>query len=517
LWVEGRSFECFIRDYKAAYTVVTGEQLPEGYTLTNALWKMKTGLEKRRDEWLMVIFDLQFYLEDDIETGLNSSNLFLPDWSRYLVTSSDVRPRIGGSVDQDESMACGLKFARRATCLHVTTVDEAKTKQYLTDSGLDCQDLGFPAFRHTTSSSIPILRLTLSCASLRLLEISASQFHQLCLEKASEGSSPQWPGFTPVFADTTSVLWDALNDYNAAAGSFLAICSLVDRRDVPLCFIQRFPEFRNNEDRLNSAVNILRLSGLIELTVQDGVHLVSLHLLQYRWLQNKFKRIQDNEEHKYLVLNWISILHKHLVDIDADNGLDGYTYSPARFWPIFAHVAALCNLKPAYVRLFATFDYMLFMKHVGTLLVDDGLLPSLAGVAISHALSMCGMIRRRGKDQKQFDRQYVHIRQVRAMAFRKICEYRQGELELREARLVLNTCLAHDSDHKIKLRQLQDAEAHLCLQQSKWHDGIRILESLIKSPEANHEDPATMAQRHFLLSTAWANLDGFVTSLEHSQ
>jgi hypothetical protein len=97
--LEGRSFEFFIRDYRAAYTVVTGEDLPAGLTLTHTLLKIKTTLEARRHEWLMVVFDLQYYLEEDIQTGLNSSNLFLPDWSRIMVTSSDVRPKLCPASD----------------------------------------------------------------------------------------------------------------------------------------------------------------------------------------------------------------------------------------------------------------------------------------------------------------------------------------------------------------------------------------------------------------------------------
>ena len=516
LWLEGRSFECFIRDYRAAYTMITGDHLPTGLTLGHTLQKMRATLERHRDEWLMVIFDLQFFLEDGIQTGLNSSSLFLPEWSRILVTSSDVRTKPGGSVDQDEAMACGLRFARRATCLHVTTLDEEKTKQYVKAAGLDDQDVEFPAFRHENSSSIPPLRLALSCASLRLLGISARRFHRLCLRKAEEGSSPQWPGYTPVFADTMSILWDALNDYNTAAVHLLAYCEIVDRRDIPLFLVQRFPEFRHQEERLNSAINILRLSGLIDIYQRGGEYLIHVHLLPYRWLQYKLRRIQDKDEYKDLVQTWITVLNKYLIEGDKKAGYYEALFNAERFWPQFAHIAILCNLQPQQVRQLCSVEYMCFLKNVGVLLAEDGLQPSLAGITISHALKMCGYLRFRGINALYLNRQYVHIRQIRAMVFLKVSEYRQGETELRAAETTLNTLLADDVESSHKMRQIQDAGVHLSICQGNGLGAIRGLEETLATPEAG-VDPEKLAQRHYWMSTCKGAIDEDLASLEHSQ
>ncbi|KAJ9608345.1 hypothetical protein H2200_007333 [Cladophialophora chaetospira] len=515
LWVEGRSFECFIRDYRAAYTAVTGEHLPHGLTLGHTLLKMRATLESCRNEWLMVIFDLQYYLEEDIQTGLNYSNLFLPEWSRILVTSSDIKSKPGGSLDQDEAMTCCLKFARRATCLHVTTLEEERTKQYMKAAGVNPQDVDFPAFRHLTSSSIPPLRLALSCASLRLLNISASRFHLLCLQKAKEGTSPVWTGYTPVFADTMSILWEALNDYNTAAVRLLAICEVVDRRDIPICLVRQFPEFRNQEHRFDSAMNVLRLSGLIEVHQKYGTPTINLHLLPYRWVQFKLRRVQDNDEYRDLVHSWISILNKYLVKPGTEFSKEDATFDPGKFWPIFAHIAVLCNLKPAHIRQLRSFGYMLFLKNVGLLLAEDGLLPSLAGITISHALKMCGYLRSRCRDEQQLDRHYVHIRQIRAMAFLKVSEYRQGEIELWEAQNILNIRLAEDAESKHKSRQIQDAVAHLSICQGNGAQAIRVLEDVLEHPEPN-ADPAKLAQRHYWMATCKGALEEDLVSLEHS-
>ena len=517
LWMEGRSFECFIRDYRKAYTVVTGEQLPQGLTLGHTLLKMKHALQDRRHEWLMVIFDLQFYLEDDIEVAWSSPNLFLPEWCRILVTSSDVRSKLDGSVDQDEPMTCGLKFGRRATNLHVTTLDETRTKQYVEASGVETRDLDFPCFVHKTSSSIPPLRLALSCASMRLLQIPASHFQLLCLQKAQEGTSPLWVGYTPVFADTMAILWDALNDYNTAAARLLAICAIVDRRDIPLALVQQFPIFRNNEERFLAAVNILRLSAVIEIHRKDGMPTINLHLLPYRFVQHKLQEVQDDEEEQELVQTWVDLLNDHLRMPGREDSETGASFRAEAFWPVFAHVAALCDLKPARVRQLHSIGYMLFLKRVGVFLAEDGLLPSTAGMAISHALKMCGFLRSSRVRDLQLDREYVHIRQIRATAFLKVSEYRSGEIELREAKLVLTTTrLANDAESKHKLRQIQDAEAHLNICQSKWPEAIRLLEEMLASPEPD-AGPAKIAQRHYWMSTCKGALDDDFGSLAHSQ
>ena len=514
--MEGRSSECFIRDYRAAFRLVTGEQLPQGLTLGHTLLKMKASLEARRDEWIMVIFDLQYYLEEDMLSGLHSSNLFLPDWCRILVTTSDVRAKIDGSVDQDEAMACGLKFAKRATCLHVTTLDEARTKQYIQDSGLESQDLDFPAFRHKTASSIPTLRLALSCASMRLLRISAGQLHLLCLQKAKEGTSPMWPGYTVVFADTLAVLWDAINDFNTAAVRLLAMCTIVDRRDIPIHLLQQFPEFQDHEEQFASAINILLLSGLIEIDQKDGKAIISLHLLPYRWLQLKFRRIQDEDESSDLIQTWVAVLNEYLTLPGDGSATTESTFCPDRFWPVFSHVAALCDLKPTRVHRLSSIEYVLFLKRAGIFIAEDGLMPSLAGVAISHALKMCGFLRMRSFDGGKLAREYIHIRQIRAMAFLKVSEYRQGEIELRDAKQMLNSHFSDDAETKSKLRQIQDVEAHLFICQSKWQDAIRLLEELLESPEPD-VTPAKIAQRHYWMSTCKGALDEDLPSLQHSQ
>lgn len=465
----------------------------------------------------MVIFDLQYYLEDGGETGPYSApTSFLPEWCRILVTSSYVLANPGGSQDQDAPLTCGLKFADKATCLHVTGFNEKQTVQYLKGSALDSYDTNLPGFRHKNSSSITPLRLALSCACMRLLQISASQFHRLCTHRATEANSPSWPGSTPIFADTMAILWDALNDYDAAAGRLLALCSIVDRLDVPIILLRRFPIFRDdNGERISSVINILRLSGLVEIRHRAGLETINLHLLVYRWLQFKLRRIEDAQEYADLVHSWVAILTEYLVMVQTDALKDGPIFSAEKFWPIAAHVASLCNLKTPQVHALCNVDYMLFLKHVANFLVEDGILSNLAGVTITHAFNMCLLLQSRHSGDVKLDREYVNIRQVRAVAFLKVSEFRQAEGELREARQVLNRRLADDPNSKHKLRQIQDAEAHLYIIQGKYPEAGRILTDILASPETNAE-PFKIAQRHYWMAIYKTAVEADISALEHS-
>lgn len=516
LWIEGRSFDCFVRDYRAAYTLITGENLPQGLTLAHTLLKTKATLESRRQEWLMVVFDLQPYLEEDLQTSLNTFNLFLPEWCRILVTSSFVISEPGGSLDQDEPMICGLNFARRATCLHVNTFNSDQTKKYLEAAGLDTQDLNFPAFQHKTSASIAAMRLVTSCAAMRLLNISASELYRQCLKKKSEGSTLVWPGYTPVFADTMAVLWDALNDYDTAPGRLLVICSVVDRRDIPVILVQQFPEFRHDEKRFSTAINILRLHGLIEISNKHGMDTINLHLLPYRWLQFKLKQIQEIHEQRTLVHSWITVMNNYLMKEDDQISPDEPMFRADRFWPMLGHISAICKMRVSEARKFCSQKCMKFLKQVGFLLAVDGLLPSLAGICITLAFNMCKLLQSRRSDDAELYRDYVDIRQIRALVYLKLSEYRQSEFELRDARrVILNHGLGGAAVKKEKLRQIREAEAHANVLQGRWPEASRILDELLSSPP--EIDPGKAAQRQYWMAACKASLDDDVASLEHSQ
>ncbi|KIX05917.1 uncharacterized protein Z518_03891 [Rhinocladiella mackenziei CBS 650.93] len=517
LWIEGRSFETFVRDYRNAYTTLTGQPLPQGLTTGSLLLKIMVTLESRRTEWLMVIFDLQYYLEDGGDTGPNSApTSFLPDWCRILVTSSYVVASSDGSVDQDLSMICGLRFARKATCLHVVGFDERQTAQYVKESGLNSFDLGFPAFRHQSCTSIAPLRLALSCASMRFLGISASQFSQMCRRKFADSSSPSWPGSTPTFADTMSILWDALNNYDPAAGILLTICSAVDRLDIPIVLLHKFPIFREDDgERLSSVINILKLSGLLEVRRKFDLDTVNLHLLVYRWLQVSLRRIEDGQEYADLMTAWIAIFTEYLSVPKADQIKEGPIFSPDKFWPVAAHVASLCNLKPDQVRALCSVAYMTFLRHVAIFLVEDGILSNLAGVTITHAFNMCMLLHARGNDGVQLHREYVLIRQIRSAAYLKVSEFRQAENELREARLFFNHHLTRDTASQHMLRQIQDAEAHLHIIQGHYPEAGRLLTDILASPESN-PDPFKIAQRHYWTAIYKTAVEADISALEHS-
>ncbi|KIW78666.1 hypothetical protein Z517_08504 [Fonsecaea pedrosoi CBS 271.37] len=519
LWIDGRAFEYFIRDYRAAYTTITGQHLPQGLTLTHTLLKIRSTLEARRDELLIVVFDLQSYLEEDMENELKINDLFLPDRCRLLFTSSYVLPRAITSHEHGPPMECGLKLANRATCLHVGAVNEEQAEQYFraaVPNSIDAVD-SLRAFWHSHKDpwhTAPLC-LALSCGCMRFLQISPGNFQQLCAYKAREGCTPTFPGSGSILANIMSTLWDALDDYDIAARQLLAICSVVDREDIPVVIVEKFPMFQNSIGRLHSAIDLLRRSGLVEIDQGTELATINLHPQVHRWLQLKRRKIEDKQELTYLVHTWISVLSEYLTKPEHEPQENGPIFDPDKFWRMLGHIMALCNLKSGQLRQFCSLQYMTFLKHVATFLVNDGIFPGLAGVTITHALNMCTHQQSRHRRNATLYREYVQIRQVRATAFMNVSDYSQAVNELREAKRVVGRHLPDDASSRRILHEIEDAEAHLSVVQMNWPEAGRILTRLLATPELNNAS-YNLAQRHHWMARYKAGIGGDIGSLEHS-
>lgn len=524
LFIDGRTHETFLRDYRDAYTTMTGHTLPQGLAVEALLLKIRIALESCRQHWLMVIFDLQFYLEDGndpLPGGPESApTSFLPERSRILVTSSYVIASLLGSVDQDVAMICGLKFARWATCLHVVGVDETKAVRYLHDSGVDASDIS--AFERNASSSslsIPPLRLALVSASMRLLGLSSSQFRRLLEKKSTRTPIPSWPGSSGIFSATMSVLWNAINDYEPLAGRILAIVSIVDRLHLPISLLAKFPIFQTiDEDDFSSAINTLVLSGLVEIHHKFGHRTINIPLTIYRWVQLRLRAVEDEEEYGDIMRAWEVIFTEYLTVTDKDNSPGTSYFSTERFWPLVGHVTSLCNIKPSNLRVVCSFSYMRFLEQVSLIFIEDGILFNQGLVAITHALDMCALLmsrfRRRGGNLR-LHRYYVSMLQTRSLAFSKALKFVEAKAELREADRYLTQHLSTDSCYANQKRRIDDAKAHLSIIQQDFPEALRLLDPLISSSD-DLEDSFIVAQRHFWLTAYKISIKADVGALKHS-
>ncbi|KIW24602.1 uncharacterized protein PV07_10306 [Cladophialophora immunda] len=519
LWIDGRSFECFIRDYRAAYTTITGDHLPQGLSLTHTILKIRSTLEARRDESLIVVLDLQFYLEDDMEAELKAPHLFLPDRCRMLFTSSYVLPTVSGIDDSRPPVECGLKLASRATCLYVGALSEEQAMQYFrasvpnSNDAVDC----LRAFWHWQDNSwhTTPLHLALSCACMRLLQVSPGHFQRLCAHKARQGYSPTWPGCSPIFPDIMSILWDALNDYDIAAGRLLTICSVVDRVEIPVDLVEKLPMFQNNQGRLHSAIDLLRLSGLVEVHQGSDISTINIHPQVQRWLQLKRREIEDKQELTGLVHAWICVLSDYLTKPEHELKKDDPIFDAEKFWRMLAHITSLCNFRSGQLQDLCCAQFMTFLKHVAIFLIDDVVLKGLAGVTITHAFNMCTLLQSQQGHNIILDREYVQIRQVRARILIGISEYSQARIELREAKRVLRRHLPGGASSTQMLREIEDVEAFLSVAQRNWPEAGRILTKLLATSETN-DDPCDLAQRHHWMARYKAAVGADISALEHS-
>lgn len=521
LFIDGRTHETFLRDYRDAYTTMTGHTLPQGLAVEALLLKIRITLESCRQDWLMVILDLQFYLEDGTDPlpgGPESApTSFLPERSRILVTSSYVIASLGGTVDQDVAMICGLKFARWATCLHVVGVDEKKAIHYLQDSGVDATDISTFKRKGGSSLSIPPLRLALSAACMRLLGITSSQFHRLCQRKVK--SLPSWPGSETVFSNTMAILWKAINDYEPLAGRILAIVSIVDRLHLPISLIAKLPIFLTiDDDMFPSAINTLLLSGLVEIHDRFGYKTLSIPLTIYRWVQLRLRAVEDEEEYGDIMRSWEAIFTEYLTEPGKQVTPGKSFFSTERFWPMIGHVTSLCNFKAGSLRVICSLSYMKFLEQVALILVEDGILFNQGLVAITHALDMCVLLQDQSRPPGRnlsLHRDYVSMLQTRALAFSKASKFPEAKAELREAERYLSQHLSTDSCYDSQRRRIDDAKAHLSIIQQDFPEALQLLTPLMASSN-RREDPFIVAQRHFWLTAYKTSIKADIGALKHS-
>jgi hypothetical protein len=392
LCFEGTSFEAFVRDYRAAYTAVTGEQLLPGMTLEHAFAKMKLALEVHRNEYIIVIFDLWPYLESDIHEALDSTELYLPRWCRVIVTSSVTKTKSSDARASSLKKEPNVHFAHAASSFHVTAVGEQQVKQYLNLSGLD----NTHNYKDGLGNITP-LRLSIVAATMRLRKLSISQFNNVYRQTAKRRDSPKFRAFSMLFSNTMSVMWDALQDYNVVAAELLSVCSMVDRHCIPLALVLQLPNFQLREESIVGAINVLRGLGLFTMSRGEEGDLISLHQLPWRWLHFKLDTMHDSEGMTRLLQAWVVAFDAYLTDSNASireldqSGHILYEKSPfdaTKFWQVFPHITFLyIHVKPRRLQSISSKEYMRFLKHVAMSLYEDGLLTNSAGLATSQALS----------------------------------------------------------------------------------------------------------------------------------
>ena len=469
----------------------------------------------------MVILDLQFYLEeggDPLPGGPESApTSFLPERSRILVTSSYVIASRTGTVDQDVAMICGLKFARWATCLHVVGVDEKKAVRYLQDSGVDASNVSTFKRKGGSSLSMPPLRLSLSAACMRLLGITSAQFRRLCQRKVK--SLPSWPGSDTIFSSTMAILWKAINDYEPLAGRMLATVSIVDRLNLPIHLIAKVPIFATLDgDVFSSVINLLLLSGLVEIHDGFGHQALNIPLTIYRWVQLRLRAVEDEEEYGDTMKAWATVLTEYLAESPKQVKPGKSIFSAERFWPMIGHVTSLCNFKPGTLRVVCSLSYMKFLEQVALVLVDDGILFNQGLIAITHALDMCVLLQDQSRPAGRnlsLHRDYVSMLQTRALAFSKASKFPEAKAELREAERYLHQHLRTDSCYNGQRRRIDDAKAHLSVIQQDFPEALRLLSPLIASSDTQ-EDPFIVAQRHFWLTAYKTSIKADSGALKHS-
>ena len=244
LTVEAGTFEIFIRDYYNVYTILTGEKLPAGLGVPLSLSKIKHTLEKRRQEWLLVLLDVAAFIDDSNNNTRQKMNIYVPDRGQIIMTSSEVvpNPRKGKDSKEPEHV-CTLELNAGPNAMWLPSTTTSKTfSSYAHQCCPALLDISRKTMWKIYGESGPtLLFLTVTAANLQLLNISLEDYVSICrkrLGKRPPADKPLARG-TAAFNVAMRVLWNALEDHDRWSLKVLAAVAIAEPLGTPLDLARR--------------------------------------------------------------------------------------------------------------------------------------------------------------------------------------------------------------------------------------------------------------------------------------
>ncbi len=315
LWINGLTFETFVRDYCMLYHEFTGEHLPRGLGLAVALTKIKHVLEERRQEWLMVITDLGFFSDDEPE--LASS---LPDRGHVLVTSDVLAyPPIANDT-QPLTLAAPfspLKFANNADEVYAKGLGDTEIERFARELCPDLSRISRNEFGivQRWGHAVPLyLRITVINLQLLRMDFAAyRRFFERQFDHSQVGKYEKFGEYNVAWTVAMKIMWNALGDYDMWAQRLLLVLTVVASHPVPLRLLRRISTFSKSvADNFSPALDFLTSLGLVIIANEPTEPQVSImHHDISRWI-GKHARIRLRDELHRVILSWVSLLSNEL-------------------------------------------------------------------------------------------------------------------------------------------------------------------------------------------------------------
>ena len=517
LFVEAGTFEIFIRDYYDVYFILTGEKLPAGLGVPLSLSKIKYTLERRRQEWLLVLLDVAAFMDDSNNNTRQKMNIYVPDRGQIIMTSSEViTGSTKGSKTGAPELICALELAAGPGSIYLPNVMGSRQfyhyARHLCPALLDASKSALSRLQGSNRSIL--IFLTVAAANLRLLNVSFGTYTKMQIAKA--GKQP--PKAKPVarvvaaFNAAMHILWDALADRDRWALKLLAAVAVAEPLGTPFHLIQRLPLFKGTvSDRLSPALDLLLSLQLVHITGNGAdPEIITMHQQIFSWIRRHIRHANSDKEFSALVHSWIEVLAEAIKD-DPTNE----TPRIERWWALAPVIWSVINA--AAPRVVASVKFLEFVISVAELIIEDRRLPNYAGIFIDEAYkvwtNLLGKELKKSLDAESF---FIRIKHVRTRAYLCVSERMLAEQDLRHAKNALDRMKLQLSEISPELqRKIEELEVRVCLAQERHVDAERLLDRILDDPEPG-VSPATVAQRHNWMAVALSNQNLDVAALQHS-
>ena len=493
-WVFGHSFEGFVRDYLNIYYDLTGSKLPKGLGVPTSLLKVKHTLEERRQEWLLVIFDLSRYAEDTFSGSRQKLTHYLPERGQIIITSAAM---VTSQFEWAEGppKISSLQVANTAVELCVSHMKRHGQLQYTRDhcpvlnsnDELDMLDDLFGGMKKLT--------LTVVSATMYLLGCDAAQYSRLIQRLGNASLSTFDFDVRPkVLWDLAmKALWDALADYDAFTVHVLVALSCGDYCAVPLRLLRKLDVFANTRsERLEPALDTLRSLGLATITT-DEEPTVRIHSAIHIWIR---QRKPIGIPRGPMVISWIKMLPGAIeVDGDPDH------YDPEKVWEIFPHIWCVTEAVQNMVEPSQDFGILVFLVRLADCLIADRRHANYAGMITDTAWKFWSrMTSDESVDALRNQYLYVRMKQCRIEALMSVGEQSMAESDLQR---VQNACMIQELHEQYPLlrRRTEFLGATVLLEQERFQEVEQALDVILRNPEPG-VSPKTVAIRHHLMSQA---------------
>ncbi|ETN39227.1 uncharacterized protein HMPREF1541_05450 [Cyphellophora europaea CBS 101466] len=271
LLVNARTYEAFVPSFLAAYTTLTDQSLAPTDHLFQALHQLKYYLENHRQQWIMVVLDVELLAEERTIPDPTSSdqkrviNWFLPTRGQVIMTGLLGRAITGPSlihwIQVPGLSPSDVEWYARSECSELLDLARDPCSPVVSD-------LPMPLDLQIVAANLKLL----GCTYRHYLAFYTSYVREVAVATVKDGLWTFYP------ADVNrQILWDLLADRSRWAIRLLSALTLLAPWAIPLALMQEMPMFKNTiADRLGPALDLLQ--SLQILMVKDAHVYIHQHL-----------------------------------------------------------------------------------------------------------------------------------------------------------------------------------------------------------------------------------------------